>query len=174
MNENLNWINALRVLATFGVIFLHTTADILYQYGSIAEIDWWIGNIYDSSVRFCVPVFLMISGALILSKTYENLKEYLIKRVLRVLLPFLFWSAIYIAIDIFGKLFKGEQMTFSEILSLTFLKLKNGASFHLWYIYLIIGLYLFFPILNKWLLNSNKTEITYFLAIWSIIVLEVV
>jgi len=167
-SENLEWIDSLRVLATFSVIFLHVTGGILYQYGSISILDWWTGNIYDSSVRFCVPIFLMISGALILSKTYESIGEYLKKRVLKILLPFLFWSIIYIVRDVFLNFSQGEYLTFIEILKFTFIKLKGGACFHLWYVYLIIGLYLFFPIIGKWIRKSNQHEIKYFIGIWMI------
>jgi surface polysaccharide O-acyltransferase-like enzyme len=170
-NENLEWIDSLRVLATFSVIFLHVACNILYKYGSISNLDWWVGNIYDSSVRFCVPIFLMISGTLILSKTYESIGEYLRKRVLRILFPFLFWSIIYIARDLFFKFHHGEYLTLIEILKFIFIKLKGGASFHLWYIYLIIGLYLFFPIIGKWISKSNKHEIKYFLGIWLLTIL---
>jgi len=136
--------------------------------GNISILDWWIGNIYDSSVRFCVPIFLMISGALILSKNYESIGEYLKKRVLRILFPFLFWSIIYIAKGAFFKFNHGECLTFIEILKFTFISLKYGADYHLWYIYLIIGLYLFFPIVGKWISKSNKYEIKYFIGIWLI------
>lgn len=165
-NENLDWINSLRVIATFSVIVLHVAAEILNQYGSISNLDWWIGNIYDSSVRFCVPIFLMISGALIFSKTYESLGDYLRKRVLRILFPFLFWSIIYIAVGFILKFYHGEYLSLKEVLKFVFVNLKNGASYHLWYIYMIIGLYLFFPIIGRWLHNSNKNEIKYFLLIW--------
>ena len=167
-SENLEWIDSLRVLATFSVIFLHVACVPLYQYGSISNLDWCIGNIYDSSVRFCVPIFLMISGVLILSKNYESIREYLRKRVLRILFPFLFWSIIYIVRDLFLKCNHGEYLTFIEILKFTFVKLRGGASFHLWYIYLIIGLYLFFPIVGKWISKSNQHEIKYFIGIWLI------
>jgi len=56
-NENILWIDSLRIFATFSVILLHVAATILYQYGSISNFNWWVGNIYDSSVRFCVPLF---------------------------------------------------------------------------------------------------------------------
>ena len=135
--ENLDWINSLRVLATFSVIVLHVAADILYQYGSISNSDWWTGNIFDSSVRFCVPIFLMISGTLIFSKTYESTGEYLRKRVLRILFPFLFWSIIYIAVGLLVKFNSGEYLSFKEALKYVFVKLRDGASFHLWYIYMI-------------------------------------
>ncbi|WP_105197157.1 acyltransferase, partial [Flavobacterium columnare] len=165
-NENLNWITSLRVLATFSVIFLHSASGILYLYGTISAFDWWIGNIYDSIVRFCVPIFLMISGTLILSKDYESTREYLKKRVLRIFYPFLFWSILYISIDLFHKINKGEYLTFLQIFKFILIKLKTGASFHFWYIYMIIGLYLFFPIIQKWLKKSDDDQIKYFLIIW--------
>jgi len=165
-NENLDFINSLRALATFAVIFLHVAAGILYQYGSISNLDWWTGNIYDSSVRFCVPIFLMISGTLIFSKNYQSTGEFLKKRVLRILFPFLFWSIIYIAADLFQKFIHGEYLSLIEVLKFIYVKLRSGASYHLWYIYMIIGLYLFFPIIGKWLHNSNKNGIKYFLGIW--------
>ncbi|MFN5459946.1 MAG: acyltransferase [Bacteroidota bacterium] len=165
-NKNLDWINSLRVLATFSVIVLHVAARILYQYGSIPNLNWWTGNIYDSSARFCVPIFLMISGTLIFSKTYENTKEYFRKRVLRILFPFMFWSLIYIAVGWFFKFNSGEYLSFKEVLLFVLVNLKSGASFHFWYIYMIIGLYLLFPIIGVWLQNSNKNGIKYFLGIW--------
>ena len=164
--ENIEWVNSLRVFATFGVIFLHVASPMLYEYGNISNLDWWVGNIYESSVRFCVPIFLMISGALILSKTYESTGEYFKKRFLRILLPFLFWSIIYIVSSLFLKFINGEHLSFIEVLKFTFLKFRDGASFHLWYVYLIIGLYLIFPIIGKWLSKSNKHEIKYFLGLW--------
>jgi len=167
-SENLEWIDSLRVFATFSVVFLHVASGISYRYGSFSNFYWWVGNIYDSSARFCVPVFLMISGALILSKTYENIGEYLKKRVLRILFPFLFWSIIYIAKDVILKFYQGEYLSFIEILKFVLLKLKNGASPHLWYVYMIIGLCLFFPIIGKWINKSNKYEIKYFIGIWLI------
>ncbi len=171
INNNYEWVDSLRVLATFSVIFLHVAAPLLYQYGSVSNFDWWAGNIYDSTVRFCVPIFLMISGVLILSQNYESTGEYLRKRVLRILLPFLFWSIIYITRDLFSKFNHEENLSYTEVLKFIFLQLKNGASYHLWYIYLIIGLYLFFPIIGKWIKKSDKHEIKYFIWIWIITLL---
>ncbi|MDR0793720.1 MAG: acyltransferase family protein [Chitinophagaceae bacterium] len=170
-SEDLYWIHALRVLATFSVIFIHAAYKILCQYGSISNFDWWIGNIYDGSVRFCVPMFLMISGALILSKTYNSLGEYLRKRVLKILPPLLFWSIIYIVREVLRKSYHGEYMSFIEILKFALIKLKSRASVHLGFVYMIIGLYLFFPVIGKWINKCNKHEIKYFIGIWLLTVL---
>lgn len=164
--DNLYWIEALRVLATFSVIVLHISSALIVQYGIESNLNWFIANVYDSATRFAVPVFLMISGALILPKTYPSIKEYLNKRLARILLPFLFWSIIYIAKELYFRGQRGEFNSSNEILDFIVVSFKNGACFHLWFIYLIIGLYLFFPILSKWLNNSSKRETEYFLVIW--------
>jgi surface polysaccharide O-acyltransferase-like enzyme len=164
-DNNLNWVKNLRVLATISVIVLHTASVILYQYGTIASSVWWIGNVYDSAVRFCVPVFLMLTGTLLLNKEYE-LYDFLKNRFSRIILPFLFWSLIYAFLALKNKFLENPELSFFEICRLTFLLFKNGASFHLWYVYMIIGIYLFIPILNKWIKNATEKEILYFILIW--------
>lgn len=161
------WTNNLRVLATISVIFLHVSGQILIQYGTVSNFVWWIGNLYDGSVRFCVPVFVMLTGALLLPKTYK-LSEFLRKRFLRIILPFLFWSFVYILFALNTKLLQNHNITTLEIITWALDLLKSGSSTHLWYIYMIIGIYLFIPILSKWIQNSDEKLILYFLIIWLI------
>ena len=172
IKENLDWVDSLRVLATFSVIVLHVAAGVYYQYGSISNFDWWTANIYSSIVRFCVPIFLMISGALMFSKTYEKTGEFLKRRLMRIVLPFLFWSLVYISVSLFFKFHDGTLMSAREILKFIFMGLRNGASYHLWYMYMVVGLYLFFPIIGKWLQNSDENGIKYFLLIWILTVVS--
>lgn len=164
--NNLSWTTNLRVVATISVIFLHVTSEILYQYGKISNSIWWTGNIYDSVVRFCVPVFVMLTGVLLLAKKYE-LNDFLKKRFLRIILPFLFWSLIYALVSLNDKISAGNhEMSFFEIVKWLISQLKNGSSLHLWYIYMIIGIYLFIPIISKWIQNATEKEILYFIFIW--------
>ena len=159
------WTNNLRVLATISVIFLHVSGQILIQYGTVTGFVWWVGNLYDGSVRFCVPVFVMLTGTLLLSKKYE-LSEFLRKRFLRIVLPFLFWSFVYILFTYYVKLSPNQDMSPLETISWAFDLLRSGSSPHLWYIYMIIGIYLITPIISKWIQNSKENEILYFLIIW--------
>ncbi len=165
---HISWIDHLRVFATFSVILLHTGFDILFQYGTIPDSAWWAANIYFGPARFCVPAFLMISGALLLPKVNESLEDFLKKRLSRVLLPFLFWSLLYIFWDTLAKIYHGERLTAGQIMQFAFFQLKNGACGHLWYIYMLIGIYLFFPIVRIWINHCNENTIKYFLLIWSI------
>lgn len=68
---NLIWADNLRAIATTSVIILHVVAPILDMYGNTANSTWWFGNIIDSIVRFCVPIFVMLTGALVLTKDYD-------------------------------------------------------------------------------------------------------
>ncbi|MEJ6979287.1 acyltransferase family protein [Pedobacter sp. P351] len=163
------WADNLRAFATISVILLHVSAPILYQYGTIPNRDWWIGNFVDSSVRFCVPVFLMLSGALILPKTYE-LGVFFRKRISRIFLPFVFWSFIYILYNLISKK-HGVNLNTVELIQYILIQFRKGASYHLWYIYMIIGIYLFIPIISKWIVNSTKKEISYYIVIWFIVIL---
>jgi len=163
--NNLIWADQLRVLATVSVLLLHVSAPILYQYGKISITYWWIGNVFDSAVRFCVPVFLMLSGALILPK-YKELNDFIRKRFSRIFLPFLFWSIIYLANNILTKWHEGNLMHGEELSNYLLIQFKKGTSYHLWYIYMIIGLYLFFPIISKWISNASRNEVVYFILIW--------
>ena len=154
-------LDNLRVLATFTVILVHVshplTEQIHHQY-------WWVANLYDSSARFCVPIFLMISGSLLLDKQ-EGIKSFLSRRITRILLPFLFWNTVYLLVDQYF-LYENSKQFFgiNEIIK-AYLK---GASFHFWYVYMILGLYLFIPFLTVWTTLKKQSQMLYFLGIWLI------
>jgi surface polysaccharide O-acyltransferase-like enzyme len=125
-----------------GVIITHVAAGPVHRYNFSTDPQWWVGNIYDSFIHYCVPVFVMITGALLLPQTI-TLKSFLQKRVKRIFIPFLFWSVVYIyfTLDDYS-----NDLTLFFVLKTVTAKLLYGASDHLWYIYMIIGLYLFVPI----------------------------
>lgn len=162
-----DWMDNLRVFATFSVIIVHVSSSVLSHYGTIPNSDWWAGNIYDGMSRFCVPIFLMLTGALLLPKTYE-INDFLKRRFSRIVLPFLFWSIIYILYELILKVQNGENISLYDLAKFIFLQFRDGAAVHLWYIYLIIGIYLFIPIISKWIINSSKKEILYFIIVWMI------
>ncbi|MBX7206096.1 MAG: acyltransferase family protein [Bacteroidia bacterium] len=165
------WADNMRAMATIAVIVLHiAAAPVLYPYDKISNFDWSVGNIYDSSVRFCVPVFLMLTGALLLPGT-NSIGEFFKKRFLRIVYPFLFWSFIYILYDFFLKWQYHESLTPSIGVTYILSQLKGGASSHFWYIYMIIGIYLIFPVISKWIANSTRKEISYYVAVWVVAIL---
>jgi surface polysaccharide O-acyltransferase-like enzyme len=167
--ENIDWINNLRLIALYAVIILHSTSPLLMQYSKVSMSDWWTADFLNAAVRFAVPVFVMITGALLLHREYE-IGDFLKKRLTRVILPFLFWSLIYIWFSWFN-----EEITFGndiwanikQVLHL----LKYGSSYHLWYVYMLIGLYFFIPVISKFVRNATEKEILYFLIVWLAVML---
>jgi len=154
------WLDNLRVISTIAVIVLHVSAPILSQYKKVSIEIWHIGNLYDGSVRFCVPVFFMLSGTLLLSKDYK-ISVFLKTRFWRIIPPLVFWSIIYILYDYF--FVDKETLSKIEFVKNIVKKLFFGSKYHLWFVYSLLGLYLFIPILRKWIKNASKKEIQYFL-----------
>ncbi len=158
--KSTDWLDGVRWLATIAVITIHVVAPYLYQYGQISIVNWNIYNLIDSFSRFAVPFFVMLSGALLLNRNII-LVDFIKKRFLRILIPFLFWSVAYTFYHYLE--FESQDPNY---LIYFFKSLKEGASYHFWYIYMLIGLYLAIPILNKWLLNTDDKLIIYFLFLW--------
>jgi surface polysaccharide O-acyltransferase-like enzyme len=156
---HLLWADILKIIAVLGVIFLHVSAPFLVPFSSSRE--WWIGNIYDSLSRWCVPLFVMISGALILPKAGKvPVKQFLLVRVRRILIPFLIWSAVYFFYRIHVKEDPLVWFAFFRML------LTEPVYYHLWFIYMLIVLYLFAPAISAFLTNSSRKHVWYLIALW--------
>lgn len=167
--QQFDWVNNLRVIALFAVIVLHTTSPVLETYNKGPLNVWLVGDFYNSLVRFAVPVFVMITGALMLHREYE-LGDFLKRRLSRIVAPFLFWSLVYIAY-----MYYNEDIDYPDNWWLCFKQvchfLRDGASYHLWYVYMLIGLYLIMPIISKFIRNATEKEVRYFLIVWFLVMM---
>ncbi|MCK0180161.1 acyltransferase family protein [Flavobacteriaceae bacterium S0862] len=163
MKENQLGIAFLRVLATFSVIVIHVSAPILGEYGNISLFDWNLGNAFDSSNRYSVPMFFMISGALLLNKDY-TLKEFFKKRFIKILPPFIFWSLVY---SIYKRFVIGnEQSGVLDSVDKITRDIFYGSEYHLWFVFVLLGIYLLTPIIRKWVKQASSKEVAFFLSIW--------
>jgi len=163
-HQHIDWINNLRFIALYAVIMLHTSAVLLAQYGNVPFSDWLTADIYNALTRFAVPVFVMITGALLLHREYE-LGDFFKKRLSRVITPFLFWSLIYIAYSWYNEEISFDADAWTNTKQVLHL-LKYGSSYHLWYVYMLIGLYFVIPVIGKFVRNATQNEILYFLLVW--------
>lgn len=147
------WLDNARIVAILAVVLLHVAASVVLE-ATIGSGSWWAGNLYDAFVRWCVPVFVMISGALLLSPDkQEDLSAFYRKRVSRVLIPILFWSVFFL---LWGVL-KGAHLTTNYVST----RLLSGQPhYHMWFLYMIITLYLFTPFFRKVVATSSRRELT--------------
>jgi surface polysaccharide O-acyltransferase-like enzyme len=168
-NKSIQWLDSLRTLAMLGVIVIHvSTPTVKMIYGKNMEY-WWIGNVLDSAVRFAVPLFLMLSGATLLGKDYK-LGDYYRKRFSRVLVPFLFWLAVYWVYRWMVLLPKVQPHGVQAVVQWGVnLFLKEGVSKHFWYIYMILFIYIFVPFLGRGLRRLSGKVIGFILLGWVIL-----
>ena len=89
------YLDYLRILATFSVVVLHVAAQNWYDT-PIQSAEWKIYNFYNSCVRWAVPAFVMISGALFLDPDKKiRTKDIFCKSIFRMILAYFFWAFIY-------------------------------------------------------------------------------
>jgi len=122
---------------------------------------WWTTNIYNSLARPAVPLFVMLSGALLLqpAKLEEPLSVFFKKRLNRIGVPFLFWGAAYFAWRVFVH---GETLTANTILE----GVLTGPYFHFWFFYLLVGLYLLTPVLRVLVAYIKRRTFNFLLMLW--------
>lgn len=148
------YFDYLRVFATFAVITLHTAAQN-WNAADVHSFDWNVFNVYDSLSAWGVSIFLMLSGALFLSKDRINIKKLYSKNISRLVTAYFFWSLFY-AVTV--PLLSGNKLSFSGVVRSTI-----SGHFHLWFIPMIIGLYMSLPIIRK--ITETKELTKYFLIL---------
>ncbi len=157
----------LRIIGIIGVIGVHLSGDYISKTILFSPI-WYQGLIYSSLTRSGALLFMMVSGLLLLDRPQSIDK--IPHRIERVLIPFLFWLLIiFLKLTFIDKIFVVN--TVSDFITQFINCLLNPTiiSEEFWYIHMIIGFYLMLPILYKWIKNTDKREIKYFLIVWFII-----
>lgn len=149
----------LRILACFLVIVNHTISRIATQF--FPSPSGYIALLLFYTCKIAVPLFLMISGALLLSKK-ESYKIVLTKRVLRILVVLFCFSFAYY---IFPFL---KSRSFSDIHVLSFLKklVTEPIIIPYWYLYMLVGLLICLPLLRILVQNMSRKDYQYYLIGW--------
>jgi surface polysaccharide O-acyltransferase-like enzyme len=154
-------VDVIRTVAIIAVIFLHATADLtVIQMNQFEIIRWVTNDVYQSIGRICVPLFVMLSGALLLQpKKHDTLVSFFKKRWARIGLPWIFWGAAYFVWDF---LVEHQPLTSNVIVQ----GILTGPYYHFWYLYMLLGLYLLTPVLRKLLSKVSRTTIKYYIVLW--------
>jgi surface polysaccharide O-acyltransferase-like enzyme len=154
------WADLARVLAIFGVIVIHTCSPAFYQFGA----DWLWPTFLDSIVRCAVPLFVMLSGALLIGGGPVGQPagpRQILQRVRRVLLPLLAWNVIYL---LYVAYYAERMPDWTSML-------RQTPMYHLWFAYMIIGLYVMLPVLLALynVVRDRRDLQAYLLALWMVI-----
>lgn len=159
------FLDYLRVIAFCMVIIVHSSEFFFIDGDSIGIRNMYDGywvSVINSMFRASVPLFVMASSYLLLPLK-GNTSDFLKRRFSRVVIPFIIWSLLYAILPLLW-----DEITLSHVKENLLHLLFNftPSSGHLWFVYMLIGLYLFMPILSPWLEKVSKRTEQIFIAIW--------
>lgn len=183
MNNQVNriyWVDVLRLVAMLMVISAHCV-DIYNATPQSDPLNSFWGAFIGSLMRPSVPLFAMMTGLLLLP-IKESAKDFYKRRIPRVVIPMVLWSAIYYLIpwmtgvagldkSVISTLFPfefspsqqaGDALQNIALIPFTF----NGYTTHMWYLYMLVGLYLFMPFFSTWIERHDRTLTTTYMIMW--------
>ena len=136
-------LDLIRICATFLVILTHVNMNGTAAFSPL----WTSSNIINAIVRPCVPLFIMVTGALLLPRVDDINK--LGNRMLRVVIVYVAWSLIiYCYFRIRGN---NIPFTVAEI---------ERFAFPLWYLKMLLAAYLFLPLLQLLYQGTSRRFLT--------------
>ena len=143
------------------VILIHTFGSYVVNDSALGSVEWTIANLIDSFCRPSVPLFFMISGALLLRKDY-TIQFFFKNRFVRILIPFIFWSIIYSLVN--RHVLNDEGFVIGKFIKDIF----YGSSIHLWFVYTLFGLYLLVPLIATRFSTFSNVYWRYFFGLWAL------
>jgi len=151
------WLDWLRVTACFMVMVVHST-EPFYLGGDGGQVlsatDAFWAAVFDSVCRSAVPLFIIASSYLQFPLHYST-GEFFKRRAVRIIVPVLIWTVVY-------ALVWGEPVENFKGLLLNF----NYAAGHLWFMYMLVGMYLIMPLLSPWAEKVSRKELGAYVLIW--------
>ena len=147
-------LDLLRIFAAFCVILLHVLSPIHTNVAFFGTRTWHAANLLNEVTRIGVPLFLMLTGTLLLpAASTKDFSKFYRRRLSRVLIPFFIWNLIYYVYDrIQNGLPVIDRAFFDQLIN-------NGSEYHLWYVYTLVGIYLILPFLARMLEGCTDRQI---------------
>lgn len=154
-----------RSAACFAIVALHTLfAANEYFLDTLTGNQNIVSRAIENNLMWAVPVFLMVTGVLHLDADRElTLRKLYGKYICRVFLALVIFSLLF---RIFDMVMEGESFSVSGVLyAFTELLISKGWG-HLWYLYLLIGLYILMPFYKIIAAESSDEELKYLAAVY--------
>lgn len=159
------FLDYLRVAACFMVIFVHSIEPFYLDadgtYIASAGDALWV-TLLDSAARSAVPLFVLTSSYL-LFPVAGGTERFFRRRFTKVVVPFLFWAILYAVVPMWGS---GGEVDPGGNLRHLLLNFTDNAG-HLWFVYMLLGVYIAMPIISPWAERVSKRSERIFLAAWA-------
>ena len=162
-NERKQSLDIIRIVAISMVLMIHVTAYMVsYFRADYANEAFVVGNIFNGLARGGTPLFLMLTGALLLNEDRkEKAFEFYLRKLLPLLLLLIFWLLFYSAWrGIFKPLLEQKPIDTELFVDYLLWQKGRGQRFnHLWYLFMVIGAYVMIPVLRLFVKRENKNYI---------------
>ena len=140
-SERWGHIDLLEVLGIFFVVAYHSTT---YEYSFMKDGAFivYLRYFLRGILSTCVPLFFFANGFLMLNRSFSLEKH--IRKTLKLIILAVIWGiiTIFLLMPI-----KHEYLSIKEFLVVLW-RLKEDWIGHLWYLYVLVGIYIFFPLLK--------------------------
>ncbi|MCI8800081.1 acyltransferase family protein [Acetatifactor muris] len=159
------YFEILRLIAIFGVLFCHTGRSGIHHYlETDNRFNYWFGIFAVSVAQYCIPLFFMITGALLL-KRQESISYVLRHRVLRIV-------CVIVLAALFQYLWRlrGQPgLGFDRKLYFQMVYEGSAAGQH-WFLYAYLSFLLILPFLQRLVkVIPARSWFIYLFIIWEII-----
>ena len=174
------WLDVLCLVALLMVIAGHSV-DMYNATPQDNPMNGFWGAFIGSLMRPSVPLFAMMTGLLLLP-VRESAGDFYRRRIPRVLVPMVIWSAIYYLVPWLTGVLGMDLSVVSILYPFEFSPSQdfgdalhniamipfafNGYTTHMWYIYMLIGLYLIMPFFSAWIEKNDRTLVRTFIIMW--------
>lgn len=165
MNRERNFqMDVLRVMACLLVVWQHVSEYyyIAPDFSPVREESTYVVGYLTSVCRAAVPLFVMVSGYFLLPMRGTT-AEFFRRRCSRIIGPFVFWCVIYAVYFVFSR---GDSWA-QCLRNIMHIPVNFGTEVgHLWYVYMLLGLYLLVPVISPWLETASKKVLQAYLCLW--------
>lgn len=162
------YLDACRILSILFIVVMNVASG-QWGYTTPGSYDWNVLNVFNGLSRFAYPLFVMVTGALVLNEKKElSIKEVYKDYVLRLVVIFFIWSIMSRIMYYFQDAPNGfADFSFPMFL----LEVIKGDPYKHWFIFVILGLYFCIPIMR--VIGTNMRISKYFLIMWALSVMIV-
>lgn len=173
-SERVVFLDYLRIFACFLVMVVHASENFYGAAGTgelagpqsflASEADRLWVSLYDGFSRMSVPLFIIISAYLLAPmKEEQTMWQFYRRRFRRILPPFIIFMVLYSTLPLlWGQIDKGTALNDLVRIPLNFPSLAG----HLWFMYPLISLYLFIPVVSQWLRRATAKEELFFIGLF--------
>lgn len=160
MKKRESWLDALRIVSAFLVIVNHTNSSV-FQASSPEHATWWLSVAWYYLCKIAVPVFVMVSGAVLLPRQ-DSIRKCLGRfgRILAALLVFSYGYFLYDAWVYWG--LWPRMIHFGSFFERVWTQMMSGG---FWYLYFYMGLMLMLPLFQRMAASMKEKDLAYLIAL---------